>query len=148
MEKGALRQQVLWIVRRLGEATTGQVLEEVREAQDRNITVNTVQTVLNRLVDQGLLTRTGGRRHYIYRAEPSQDAVKERASRAAADLLAESGDQGLVHFLDTMDKLQPDAIAKLERLLAERRAGHSQSDDPQTFPRDARERRTTKDGES
>ncbi len=122
MEKGALRQQVLWIVRRLGEASTGQVLEEVRETQERDITVNTVQTVLNRLVDQGLLTRSGERRHYIYRAEPSEEAVKERASHAAAKLLSESGEKGLVHFLDTMDRLQPEAISKLERLLAERRA--------------------------
>lgn len=122
MEKGDLRQRILWIVRRRGGATTAEVLEAVRRELGRLITINTVQTVLNRLVDQGLMTRSGERRHYVYTIDPSEEVVKERASRAAIDLLSESGEQGLAHFLDTMDELQPNAIAKLEALLAERRA--------------------------
>ena len=120
MEKGALRQQVLWIVRERGACTTADVCAALRE--EREISVNAVQTVLNRLVEQGLLTRSGTRRHYVYEAHPTEEAVKERASRAAADLLSQSGELGLSHFLDTIDQLQPEAIQKLERLLAERRA--------------------------
>lgn len=120
VEKGALRQQVLWIIREHGPSTTVDVCTVLRT--QREISMNAVQTVLNRLVDQGLLTRSGSRRHYVYEAQPTEEAVKERASRAAADLLSQSGELGLSHFLDTIDQLQPDAIHQLERLLAERRA--------------------------
>lgn len=120
MEKGALRQQVLWIVRENGPCTTTDVCTALR--QEREISVNAVQTVLNRLVNQNLLTRNGTRRHYVYEAQPPEEVIKERASKAAVDLLSQSGELGLTHFLDTMDQLQPEAIQKLERLLAERRA--------------------------
>lgn len=120
MEKGALRQQVLWLVREKGPCSTSEVCAALRE--DREISVNAVQTVLNRLVDQGLLARTGSRRHYLYEAKPTEEAVRERASRAAVDLLSQSGELGLSHFVDTIDKIQPEAIETLERLLAKRRA--------------------------
>ncbi len=125
MEKGALRQQVLWLVREKGPCSTSDVCEALR--QDREISLNAVQTVLNRLVEQGLLTKNGTRRHFLYEAIPTEDAIKETATHAAMDLLAQTGELGLAHFVETIDKLQPDAIQKLERLLADRRAKREKS---------------------
>nr|WP_067717558.1 BlaI/MecI/CopY family transcriptional regulator [Ferroacidibacillus organovorans] len=119
MEKGALRQQVLWIVREKGPCTAMDVCSTLR--LERDISLTAVQTVLNRLVEQKLLTRSGTRRHYRYEAQPTDEVIKARASKAASDLLSQSGELGLAHFLDTMDELLPDSIQQLERLLAERR---------------------------
>lgn len=119
IEQGALRQRVLWIVREQGPCGAPDVCAILR--RDRDISLNTVQTVLNRLVSQGVLTRSGSRRHYVYAVQPSEDAVKQHAERAARDLLSITGEMGFAHFLDTIDEIHPKAIEKLERLLAERR---------------------------
>jgi len=120
VKKGELQERVQWIVRASGPCSTADVCTELRHSHE--ISMNAVQTVLNRLVEQGLLTRDGTRRHYRYEAKPTEEAVKQNAARAARDLLSRSGELGLAHFIDTMDELQPDAVGKLERLLAERRA--------------------------
>lgn len=120
MEHGGLRQQVLWFVRSRGSASAAEVCDDLRQA--RQISLTAVQTVLTRLVKQGLLTRTGTRRHYLYQALPTAAVVKARASRAGVDLLTESGDAGLVHFVEALETLQPGVAEKLERLLVARRA--------------------------
>ena len=125
MERAGLRQHILWIVRSRGSASASEVCADVRQARDISLTA--VQTVLNRLVQQGLLTRAGTRRHYRYQALPTAAAVKERATRAAVDLLTESGDVGFAHFVETLETLQPGVLDKLERLLAERRAGEGKA---------------------
>ena len=120
MHKESLRQQVLWLVWEKGPCSATDVCEEIR--QTREISLNAVQTVLNRLVEQNILIRKGTRRLFVYEANPSEETIRESATRAAVDLLSQSGEGGFVHFLDTIDKLQPDAIDKLEKLLAQRRA--------------------------
>jgi len=120
MQIESLRQKVLWLVREKGPCSASDVCETIR--QTREISLNAVQTVLNRLVEQDLLIRKGTRRLYVYESKPSEEAVRESATRAAIDLMSQSGDVGFVHFLDTIDQLQPDAIEKLEHLLAQRRA--------------------------
>lgn len=121
----SLRQKVIWLVREKGPCSASDVCETLR--QTRSISLNAVQTVLNRLVEQDLLIRTGTRRLYVYEAKPSDEAIKETATRAAIDLLSQSGDVGFSHFLDAIDQIQPDAIEKLEDLLAQRRAKENES---------------------
>lgn len=128
MRKWTLRQQVLWMVRERDQCSAPDICAALR--QEREISLNAVQTVLNRLVDEGLLIRSGSRRHYLYAAQPTDEAARERASRAAVDLLSQSGESGLAHFLDAIDTLEPKAIEQLERLLAQRRARGSESDAP------------------
>lgn len=84
--------------------------------------MNAVQTVLTRLVEQGIVAKSGTRRHYTYEVKPSDAALREHAAKAAVDLLSQSGDLGLAHFVDTIERIQPETIAKLEQLLNERRA--------------------------
>lgn len=119
MKSGSLREQVLWIVRGLGPCSLSDVCEELRK--DREISMNTVNTVLNRLAEQGIVERSGTRRHYVYELKPSDEATRTRAEQAAVDLLSQSGELGLAHFIDTMERIQPDTIGKLEALLVERK---------------------------
>lgn len=119
MKRGGLRQQVLWIVQEKGLISAPDVCALVRE--DREISLNAVQTVLNRLVEEGRLIRTGSRRSYVYQAQMSDEAVRQTATHAAMELLSRSDDLGLAYFVETIDQVRPDAIEKLERLLKERR---------------------------
>ncbi len=125
MKPGELRQRVLWVVRELGSCGAPEVCETLRD--ERDISLNAVQTVLTRLVDQGLLVRTGTRRHYRYEACPTVEAAKKRAEQAAEDLLSQAGQAGLVHFVEAVDRLNPDSIVQLERILEERRKGRRQT---------------------
>jgi predicted transcriptional regulator len=127
MKTGSLREQVLWIVRDIGPCGLADVCGVLR--QDREISMNAVQTVLNRLADQGIIVKSGARRHYVYEVRPSEDVLRERAAQAAVDLLSQSGDLGLAHFVDTIERIKPDTIQKLEQLLTERRAKLRLDDD-------------------
>lgn len=125
MDRGTrnLRQQVLHLVRELRSASVRDVYG--RLSQERSISLNAVATVMARLVEQGLLVRSGNPRHYLYEARPSEEAVRERAERTAEALLAESGELGLVHFVEAVHRIQPESIDKLESLLAESRRKRS-----------------------
>lgn len=125
MEKGALRQKVLWLVQENGPVSAVDVCALLR--QERDISLNAVQTVLNRLVKEGLLVRHGARRHYVYEAHPTEEVAKQKAARAAIDLISQSGDIGLAHFVETIDQLRPEMTDKLQQLLAARRGREKHS---------------------
>ncbi len=124
MKSGELRQQILWLMREDGPHTAPELGVKIR--RDRDITLNAIQTVLNRLVEQELVIRTGTRRHYRYEVSSTESVTKERAEQAAADLLVNSGKAGLVHFVDAVDKLDPESLKHLERILMERRKKEEQ----------------------
>ena len=119
MEKGALRKQVLWTVQEHGPIGLSDVCAILRER--REISATAVQTVLNRLVAQGYLVRTGSRRRYLYQAHLSEAMEKQNAAQAAMDLLSQSEGLGWAHFVETIDQVRPEALEKLERLLHDRR---------------------------
>jgi predicted transcriptional regulator len=119
MEKGGLKEKILRIVQQHGPISAPEVSDMLRV--ERAISLNAVQTVLNRLVAQDRLVRTGARRRYVYTAQLSDAMAKETASHAAMDLLSQSDDVGLAYFVEAIDRVRPDAIEKLERLLKERR---------------------------
>ncbi|WDL99105.1 BlaI/MecI/CopY family transcriptional regulator [Alicyclobacillus sp. ALC3] len=120
MERESLREQVLFILQESGSSGLAEVCGALRE--QRQISMSAVQTVLNRLVDQGIAVRTGTRRHYLYEVKPTEESARQRAAKAAIDLLSQSGDVGLAHFVDTIERIKPETIEKLERLLEQRRA--------------------------
>ncbi len=125
MEKGGLKEKVLRIVQQHGPISAPDVSEHLR--LEREISLNAVQTVLNRLVVQGRLVRTGTRRRYVYEAQLSDALAKETATHAAMDLLSHSDEAGLAYFVEAIDRVRPDAVEKLERLLQERRTRGKQS---------------------
>ncbi len=120
MEKGGLKEKILRIVQQHGPISASDVSEQLR--LEREISLNAVQTVLNRLVAQGRLVRNGTRRRYVYEAQLSEAIAKATAAHAAMDLLSHDDEAGLAYFVEAIDRVRPDAIEKLERLLQERRS--------------------------
>lgn len=120
--RGALQTEVMAAVWRLGEAT----VEEVRALQPgrRRPAYTTVQTVLNRLVESGALTRSMRGRAYVYRARYDQ---VEYLTLAIGDRLGKASPEARRSVLmNVVDGLAPEELDELarhaNRIRRERRA--------------------------
>lgn len=82
----------------------------------------TVMTTLDRLYRKGLLARSRDGLAYVYRPALTRDEYHRRAVAAAVGgLVAASGEPALSAFVDVAADLDEANLARLERLIAERR---------------------------
>jgi predicted transcriptional regulator len=105
---------------RLGEAT----VEDVRALQPaaRRSAYTTIQTVLNRLVERGFLTRTKEGRRFVYRARADQidyltRAIGERLGRASP----EARRSVLMNMVDGLGPEELDELARYANRIRRRR---------------------------
>lgn len=121
---GELQSEVMSVVWLLGEASVEQVRGELRAGDKHAYT--TVQTVMNRLVEHGLLTRERHGRAYIYRA--SQDEANFLA-RAIGDRLADASPGARQSaLLNLLGDLQPEDLDEVARYT--RRIRRARTDEP------------------
>jgi predicted transcriptional regulator len=74
-------------------------------------------TVMNRLVDKGLLRRTLEGGSYRYQATLDRDAFLRRTSqRIVEDLVADFGEVAIAQFAAALQELDPERLAALARL--------------------------------
>lgn len=109
--RGDLQARIMAIVWRLGEAT----VEDVRDhqLQEQRPAYTTVQTVMNRLAERGLLTRTRTGRAFVYRAA---FAEPEYLARAIEDrLAATSQETRRAALISLVEGLDPEDLAELAR---------------------------------
>ena len=96
---------------RLGEAT----VDAVREQQPKRTrsAYTTVQTVLNRLVERGMLTRERKGRAFVYRAKLGES---EFLARSIGKRLAEaSPDARRAALVNLVDELEPGEVDEIAR---------------------------------
>jgi BlaI family transcriptional regulator, penicillinase repressor len=103
--------QMLW---RTGEVT----LSEAQRALDRPLGYTTVQTRLNRLVAKGVVARSS-RRPARYRAVVRPEEVSARHLDLLVERVYEGSIVPLVAHLMKRQRLTPEEIAHLKRLIAE-----------------------------
>jgi predicted transcriptional regulator len=109
--RGDLQARIMAIVWSLGEATVEDVRD--RQPQDQRPAYTTVQTVMNRLAERGLLTRTRTGRAFVYRAA---FAEPEYLARAIEDRLADtSRETRRAALISLVEGLDPDDLAELAR---------------------------------
>lgn len=95
--------EALWV----GGERTG---PELRAALGQRVALNTVQTVLTRLTERGLVARTGTRRNYRFRAAVSQEEFIAAASRELAEgLVTDFGNLAAVAFTEVVRSAPPAA---------------------------------------
>jgi len=119
---GHLEAAIMEVLWRLGDGTVPAVVAEL----GADVQYNTVQTVMTRLAEKGVLLRqlTSPGGAYLYRPVESRDAFVARVSRdLVSSLLAEFGDAAIAGFLDAIDQIRPDQRAALEDLMRQRREG-------------------------
>jgi predicted transcriptional regulator len=109
--RGRLQADVMQIVWDLGEAT----VDDVRAAQPEQArsAYTTVQTVLNRLLDRGLLERERRGKAFVYRARYDES---ELIARSIGERLA-GASEGVrkAALLSLVDDLEPDEVDELAR---------------------------------
>jgi predicted transcriptional regulator len=115
---GELEAQVMDAVWQLEEPTVQAVCDHLGP----NHHYKTVMTVLNRLVDKGVLTRQRRSRAFVYVARQSRDVFLSRVSAAVmGGLVRDFGSLAVAQFVETLDELDPEQLDELERLVQERR---------------------------
>jgi predicted transcriptional regulator len=109
--QGDLQIQVMGVLWRLGEGT----VEQVRSALPRRYqgAYTTVQTVLNRLAERGLLSREKAGRGFVYRPDVSEaDYVSRTIERALSGASADARQAALAQLVGGLDK---DELSELQR---------------------------------
>jgi len=109
--RGDLQIEVMNAVWRLGEAT----VDAVRELQPKRSrsAYTTVQTVLNRLVERGVLTRERKGRAFVYKAELGES---EHLARSIGERLAgASPDARRTALVNLVDALEPGEVDEIAR---------------------------------
>ena len=115
---GAAVLRVLWAS---GEGTVGGVLEALNAGRRRPLAYTTVMTVLVRLHERGLVTRTRRGRAYLYRAASPEPALVDALSaRAVDELLARYGSAALRQFAERLADADPELRARLVELAVRR----------------------------
>ncbi len=117
---GELEAEILEALWELGEGTVATVSAQMEAPQQ----YTTIQTVMNRLVDKGVLRRTGKLGGaYLYRPVVDRATFLEQASReVVAGLLFDFGQASVVGLVDAVESARPDQLDALEALIRSRRA--------------------------
>lgn len=117
---GELELAIMEIAWQANELTVRDVLELL--ASSRHLAYTTVMTVMNRLVDKGLLTRTLSERTGVYRVVQTRDEfVHNQAGQLVRSLLDDFGEIAIAQFLEALDTDNVGKREVLERFLAERK---------------------------
>jgi predicted transcriptional regulator len=99
----------------------------VREAARRTggkLAYTTIMTTLDRLYKKGLLDRDKDGNAFLYRARFDRaEYHRQVVKQAVTGLLSRSAESVLVGFLDAAESVDARHLARLEKLIAQRRRG-------------------------
>lgn len=113
---GELEQAIMEVVWRFGTASGRDVFSAL--TRKRDLAYTTVMTVMNRLVDKGILDRKENGKQYHYRARFCREEYDKRASgRIIRGLIRSFGDLAIAQFVDTLDETDPEKLRFLEKKL-------------------------------
>ncbi|QKS46459.1 BlaI/MecI/CopY family transcriptional regulator [Paenibacillus cellulosilyticus] len=85
-------------------------------SEDKPMSFNTIMTVMNRLVDKGVLQKKLQSKSYVYCAVLSKERfLEEQSKELSYDLVKEFGSLAVTHMLDAMEQVDPDLLKQLER---------------------------------
>ncbi|MHB8659577.1 MAG: BlaI/MecI/CopY family transcriptional regulator [Solirubrobacteraceae bacterium] len=112
-----LEAEVMEEIWRQGEATVQLVMDALNRSSKRPRAYTTYMTVMRRLDQKRLLsrTRTGRRDTYVPRLS-RKDYQERRAQAEISGLVTEFGDVALSHFAQTLSALDPERLKRLRRL--------------------------------
>ena len=92
-----------------------QVLE-----QEKSTNFNTVMTVMNRLVEKGILQKRLEGRSSLYKTVLSRvDFLNTQSKEMTNELMDEFGSVVVSHMLDALEDVDDDLVAKLEQKIKE-----------------------------
>ena len=111
LPKGDLQMQVMQAMWRLQAATVEEVREDLPPRHTSSY--NTIQTVLTRLAERGLLERERRGRRYVYQAVMSEAEYVSQSIRQA--LAGASADARQAALANLIGGLEPEELSNLRR---------------------------------
>lgn len=118
---GDLQLQIMKVLWERREATVADVHQAL--AGDRDLAYTTVATMLRKMEARGLVRHRLEGRSFVYRAAVAADAVSRGMADHLLDRLFEGSLADLVGHLLTHREVSREELARLERLIAERKKG-------------------------
>ncbi|HTD68777.1 MAG TPA: BlaI/MecI/CopY family transcriptional regulator [Candidatus Limnocylindria bacterium] len=116
---GDLQLKIMKVLWQRNECTVSEVFESV--SKERGLAYTTIATMLRKMEARGLVAHRADGRTFIYRAAIDSHAVTSNMSEHLLDRLFEGSLADLVcHLLNTRD-VSHDELAKIEKLIAERK---------------------------
>ncbi len=119
MEIGSLEANVLRILKKLGEASAGDIAEELHASRD--LAYTTISTTLDRLHKKGLLERrsTLGRtgQKYIYSFPVNPTLQKQIVDKMVDKLVNAFGPSVATTIYDRLTEISPEEAAKLKEAI-------------------------------
>ena len=110
--RGDLQAEVMTAVWKLGDAKVEDV-RALRPARSR-LAYTTVQTVMNRLAERGLLARERSGNAFVYRAKYQEaDYLAERIGQRLAEASPHARRQALVSLIEDLAPGELDEVARL-----------------------------------
>lgn len=117
---GDLEARVLDVVWRLGRPSPARAVHDA-VAREHDVSPLTVITVLNKLVDKGLLARAKQLEIYHYRARLSREEFMSATSRRLVEgILSLGPDAVAASLVDVLAERDPERLAELRRLIERR----------------------------
>ncbi|HVA92254.1 MAG TPA: BlaI/MecI/CopY family transcriptional regulator [Chloroflexota bacterium] len=114
---GELEAAIMEVVWAGAPTTVRAVLSELRRSPPPGYT--TVATVMNRLVEKGVLQRERSGKVDVYRAPMTREHyMRQVAATAVKRLVNECGDVALVQFAAALEHADPARLARLRERLA------------------------------
>ncbi|CEH29016.1 transcriptional regulator [Aneurinibacillus migulanus] len=103
--------EILWIENELSIKEVQQRLEK-----DKPINFNTVMTVMNRLVEKGILEKRAQGRLSLFRPiQSKEDFIEEQSKKLTDNLLDEFGGVVINHMIDSLKEVDQTLLDKLEK---------------------------------
>ncbi|ASR45463.1 BlaI/MecI/CopY family transcriptional regulator [Paenibacillus kribbensis] len=99
-------------------STSDRSIKEVQTALkgDRDFNFNTVMTVMNRLVEKGILSKSIHGRTSLYRPVLSREEfMDEQSKELSHELVDEFGPLAVNHMIDALEMADPVLIERLEQ---------------------------------
>ena len=115
---GALELEVLKVLWDLGSATVREVMTHLHD-RGRRLAYTTVQTLLNRLEQKRHVMSDKSGLAYVYRAKVSRERVTRSRLRRVVSQLYDGAAGPLVLQLVRTERLTPEEIRQLHRLIDE-----------------------------
>ena len=107
--------EILWNNEEMTIKDVQRVLE-----QEKMTNFNTVMTVMNRLVEKGILQKRLEGRSSVYKPVQTRiDFLNAQSKEMTHELMDEFGNVVVSHMLDALEEVDEDLVAKLEQKIME-----------------------------
>jgi predicted transcriptional regulator len=98
--------------------TVRDMLTRLNEGREPALAYTTVMTIMARLTEKGLLTRTLVNNTHEYRAAQDRDEFLRRSSeRIVEELMADFGEVAIASFVEAIERVAPERLQALRRYL-------------------------------